>query len=104
MLQRSFFSTASLCILAGCATPYVVQPVKMSDASLSCKQIITEMAEADRFRSEAQKEKGVTGTNAAALVFFWPAMIGTYSNANEAIAAADSRKVNLMGLYKQKKC
>ena len=40
----------------------------------------------------------------AALVLFWPAMIGTYSNANEVIAAADARKVNLMGLYKQKKC
>ena len=44
------------------------------------------------------------GINAAALVLFWPAMIGTYLNANEAIAAADACKVNLMGLYKQKKC
>ena len=72
MLPRSFCSfcaVASVCILAGCATPHVVQSVKMSDSSLSCKQIITEMAEADRFRSDAQKEKGVTGTNAAALVF-----------------------------------
>ena len=100
----SFCTVVSLCIVAGCATPHVVQSVKMSDASLSCNQITTEMAEADRFRSDAQKEKGVTGTNAVALVLFRPAMIGTYSNANEAIAAADARKVNLMGLYKQKKC
>lgn len=62
------------------------------------------MAESDRFRSDAQKEKGMTGTNVAAVIFFWPAMIGTYANANEAIAAADTRKLNLMGLYNQKKC
>lgn len=46
----------------------------------------------------------MTGTNVAAVIFFWPAMIGTYSNANEAIAAADMRKVNLMTIYNQKKC
>ena len=62
------------------------------------------MAESDRFRNDAQKEKGMTGTNVAAVIFFWPAMIGTYANANEAIAAADTRKLNLMGLYNQKKC
>lgn len=104
MLQRSFFTVAALFILAGCATPHVVQSVKTSDSSLSCSQINTEMAESDRFRSDAQKEKGMTGTNVAAVIFFWPAMIGTYANANEAIAAADTRKLNLMGLYNQKKC
>lgn len=93
-----------LALLSGCATPHVVQAVKTTDASLSCAQMETEMAESDRFRTDAQKEKGMTGTNVAAVIFFWPAMIGTYSNANEAIAAADSRKSNLMNLYTQKKC
>lgn len=104
MLIRSLSAIATFSILAGCATPHVVQPVKLSDSSLTCTQITTEMAESDRFRSDAQKEKGMTGTNVAAVIFFWPAMIGTYSNANEAIAAADTRKSNLMGLYNQKKC
>ena len=62
------------------------------------------MAEAERFKVDAQKEKGMTGTNVAAVIFFWPAMIGTYSNANEAISAADLRRSNLMGMYSQKKC
>lgn len=93
-----------LALLSGCATPHVVQAVKTSDSSLTCSQIETEMAESDRFRTDAQKEKGMTGTNVAAVIFFWPAMIGTYSNANEAIAAADARKANLMNFYTQKKC
>jgi hypothetical protein len=91
-------------LTVGCATPHVVQTTKTTDALLSCSQIELEMAEADRFRMEAQKEKGVTGTNVAAVIFFWPAMIGTYSNANEAIAAADQRKGNLANLYANKKC
>lgn len=91
-------------LMTGCATPHVVQAVKTTDPAMTCAQIDTELADADRFRSDAQKEKGMTGTNVAAVIFFWPAMIGTYSNANEAIAAADSRKIHLTGLSAQKKC
>lgn len=91
-------------VVSGCATPHVVQEVKTSDNTLTCAQLDTEMSEADRFRSDAQKEKRVTGTNVAAVILFWPAMIGTYSNANEAILAADTRKSHLVGLYAQKKC
>ncbi len=97
-------SVTCLLMVGGCATPHVVEAVKTSDASLSCAQIESEMKESERFRADAQKEKGMTGTNVAAVLFFWPAMIGTYSNANEAIAAADTRKSHLMGLYRNKKC
>ena len=90
--------------MTGCATPHVVQAVKTTDSAMTCAQIDAELADADRFRSDAQKEKGMTGTNVAAVIFFWPAMIGTYSNANEAIAAADSRKIHLSSLSAQKKC
>lgn len=106
--MKKFTATASgialSTLLYGCATPHVVESVKTTDTSLTCSQIETEMKETDRFRVDAQKEKGMTGTNVAAVLFFWPAMIGTYSNANEAIAAADTRKAHLMGLYKNKKC
>lgn len=91
-------------LITGCATPHVVQAVKTTDSLITCSQIDAELAEADRFRSDAQKEKGMTGTNVAAVIFFWPAMIGTYANANEAIAAADSRKIHLSSLSMQKKC
>lgn len=91
-------------VLAGCASPHVVETTKTTDVSLNCQQIELEMREADRFRAEAAKEKGMTGTNVAAVLFFWPAMIGTYSNANEAIAAANTRKDNLMRLYEKKGC
>ncbi len=95
---------ASMNLLQGCASPHVVQAVQIEDAQYSCNRLTFEISEADRFRAEAQAEKGVTGTNVAAVLFFWPAMIGTYANANEAIAAADTRKVSLLSYYNQKKC
>ena len=61
-----------------------------------------EMSNADRFKSGAQKQKGVASTNAAAVILFWPAIIGTFSNANQAISAADTRKAHLVDLYAQK--
>lgn len=37
-------------------------------------------------------------------LLFWPAILGTAANANEAIAAADTRKVHLVNQMNQKKC
>ena len=104
MKKHTAAALTLVALLSACASPHVVESVKTTDATLSCAQIDTEMKEAERFRSEAQKEKGVTGTNVAAVIFFWPAMIGTYSNANEAITAASARKAHLVTLYTQKNC
>ncbi len=62
------------------------------------------MKEAEEFRLKAEREKGVTGKNVAAAVFFWPAMLGTYANAEEAIKAAEDRKRHLMDIYRDKGC
>jgi hypothetical protein len=93
-MKSSSVSALSLILLAGCATPTVVQTVKPGDSGLSCAQLQNEFADA---------EKGVTGGNVARLLF-WPAIVGTTMNANEAIAAADNRKVHLANLMNQNKC
>ena len=90
-------------ILAGCASPTVVQSVKPGDSGLSCSQLQNEYSDTDRFKKEAEAEKGVTGGNVARLLF-WPSIVGTYMNANEAIAAADNRRVHLANLMTQKSC
>lgn len=90
--------------LAGCATPTVVETRKTSDSSLSCEQIKTEISEAERFEREARKERTVTGTNVAAAILFWPALLGTYSNTEQAINAARERKENLFKLAQNINC
>ena len=90
--------------LTACASPEVVDTKQMGDDKLSCKQLAAEIQEASEFERKAQKEKGVTGTNVAAAVIFWPAIIGTYANANEAIKAAKERKEHLVDLSTKKGC
>ena len=90
--------------LGACASPTVVQSVKPGDNGLNCGQLQNEYADAERFRSEADKEKSVTGSNVLRAIFFWPAILGTASNANEAISAADSRKIYLANIMHQKNC
>jgi|GEM_PF-248531 len=91
-------------LLYACATPTVVQSVKPGDNGLSCAQLQNEFADAERFRAEADAEKSVTGGNVVRALFFWPAILGTAANANEAIAAADTRKVHLANQMNQKNC
>ncbi len=91
-------------LLGACASPTVVQSVKPGDNGLTCAQLQNEYADAERFRTEADKEKSVTGGNVVRALLFWPAILGTAANANEAIAAADSRKVHLANQMNQKNC
>ncbi len=94
---------AGVAVLAGCASPTVVQSVKPNDSTLTCAQLQNEFNEAEQFKKEADAEKGVTGGNALRLLF-WPAIIKTQMNANEATAAADNRKVHIANLMSQKSC
>ena len=90
--------------VTACASPEVVGTRQMGDTKLSCMQLVAEIQEATEFERKAQKEKGVTGTNVAAAVIFWPAIIGTYYNANEEIDAAKERKEYLVELSTKKGC
>lgn len=104
MQTKIIFSIATALFLAACAHPTVVQSVKPGDTGLSCAQLQNEYADAERFREDADKEKSVTGGNVVRAILFWPAILGTASNANEAIAAADSRKVHLANQMANKNC
>jgi hypothetical protein len=104
MKINTFLLISFASLLTACASPNVVQSVKVGDNGLSCAQLQNEYQDAERFRAEADKEKGVTGGNVLRALFFWPAILGSYANANEAMAAADSRRVNLANIMNQKGC
>ncbi len=95
---------ASTLVITACASPTVIQTVKPGDTGLSCAQLQNEYSDAERFKNEADKEKGMTGGNVARAIFFWPAILGSFSNANEAMAAADARKIHMANLMSQKNC
>jgi hypothetical protein len=104
MKSQLLTALAAALFLSACASPTVVQSVKAGDNGLTCPQLQNEYQDVERLRAEADKEKGLTGGNVVRALLFWPAILGSFSNANEAIAAADSRKVNLANVMNQKGC
>lgn len=99
-----YVSIAMATTMLGCASPAVVQVKQTGDSKLSCEQISKAYEEAGEFEENARKERKVTGTNVAAAVFFWPALIATYSNTEDAINAAKDRQKNLTKLADEKSC
>lgn len=95
---------AAVALLGACATPEVVKSKQARDVDLTCTELKAAYAEAQDFEAKARKERGVTGTNVAAAIFFWPAMIGTYRNTEEAIDAAKDRQKYLETLATGKNC
>lgn len=106
-LQRNLWIVTAVLAgttLMGCASPTVVQSKQTNDSEMSCAALKNAYAEAQEFESKARKERGVTGTNVAAAILFWPAMLGTYKNTEDAIEAAKARQKHLEGIAATKKC
>ena len=101
MMAIMLFATATF---QGCASPTVVETKQINDSNLTCPDLTTQIEEADAFEKKAREERKVTGTNVAAAVLFWPALLGTYSNTEDAIKAAQERKQHLISLYEKKGC
>lgn len=93
-----------IAFIQGCATPTVVKVKQSADISLSCDDLRKQYDEAADFEAKARKERTVTGTNVAAAVLFWPALLGTYANTEEAINAAKDRQTGLQKIADGKKC
>ena len=100
-------TTLVLCafvILPACSRPTVTDVALPGDETASCSELKSEYATAKRLIAEARDVKGVTEENVARRVLFWPAIIGTHMNANEAIDAANTRQVHLLNLMRGKGC
>lgn len=103
-LMTTLATVVTVAFLSGCASPTVVESKQSKDRDMSCGALKTAYSEAKEFESKARKERGVTGTNVAAAILFWPAMIGTYKNTEDAINAAKERQTHLEKIAAEKKC
>lgn len=104
MKNRLILAIFFLGLLGGCSTPKVIETTRLSDRDLSCDSLKDEYRYAEQAKKDAEDVKGVNGTNTAAAIFFPIGIIATYSNANEAIAAADTRMMRLTDLMDRKNC
>jgi len=91
-------------LTSACATPTVVESQQANDANLNCEQLLAGIEEASGFEQDARDERGVTTTNAAAVLFFPLALAATYFNTADAIEAAEERREHLLDLYEARGC
>lgn len=90
--------------LGACVNPERVAERTVEDNQMSCQDIANELGQIKAIRAEADKGTGLSGANVAAAILFWPAAIGNYANAQEALEAADRRESVLIDLAQKKSC
>ncbi len=92
-------------MLVSCATPTVVNIIGPNDSSMTCKELSAEIAKANDFFNEAQKQKKTKNPhNIGAILFFLPGWGVTMNNVEEASKAATKRAEHLNKLKDKKNC
>ena len=91
-----------LSALGGCATSPKINAVQMGDNQLTRDQLASEICKLDQSQQCIDKNKGVTGTNVAAALFWLPGLAYTYYDAGEATRLVNERRTHLTALYNQR--
>ena len=104
MKKTIALTLASVLGLSACVSPEVVTRTNAGDRNLSCAEIEHQLHQLDEIRAEAKKGRSVSGTNVAAAILFWPAVIGNHANATQALEAANERNEVLVKLASEKRC
>jgi hypothetical protein len=89
-------------LIYGCATSPKIKPVRIGDNELTKEQLIAEIQKLDESQKMVESNKGVTGTNVASVLFWWPGLLYTYYDAGEANRLIEQRRAHLTMLYNQK--
>ena len=95
---------AAMLMTSACATTTKVATVRPEDNSASCEQLKAEFAKLDAVMDEADGNKGANAANVAAVLFFWPAAVGNYMDADKAEKLVEKRRAHLVELHKAKGC
>ena len=105
-MKKSVLFTTCFAVfaLSACSHTQKVATVKPTDSKLTCEQINQEFSDLDNVLKQAKKNKGASGTNIAAAVFFWPAAVGNYLDAENAEELVQERQENLVELSNSKGC
>ncbi|WP_291844609.1 hypothetical protein [Maricaulis sp.] len=98
------FLAAGALALAGCTTSQVLTVQQPGDRAMSCSELQREFSEIERVMDDAQGDRGVNTANVTAVLLFWPAAVGNYLSADQALEAAQDRQTWLYELYEEKSC
>lgn len=71
---------------------------------MTCTSLRAEFVKLEEITKDGQSDQGVNAANVGAVLFFWPAAVGNYFSARDAMQIADRRKEHLMTIYNEKRC
>lgn len=89
---------------SACTTTEKVNVMQPGDQAMTCTQLRAEFAKLDEIKADGQSDQGVNAANVGAVLFFWPAAVGNYMSARDALAVAERRHTHLMTIYNGKSC
>lgn len=104
MKKLFFIALASAFAVTGCTSTTKVAARQPGDRELTCAELVTEFDNLDAVQEEAENNQGVNTANVAAVVFFWPAAVGNYMEADRAMDLVEERRNHLTELYDNKGC
>ncbi|MGD9592484.1 MAG: hypothetical protein AB7V32_08195 [Candidatus Berkiella sp.] len=101
-LVSKILLVAGILFVSACSTSPKTQVIQMGDNHLSEQQILNELAKLDKTEQDINSKKGMTGTNVASFLLWWPGLAYTYYDASEAQKLIEQRRSHLTALYNQK--
>lgn len=102
-LKLVAFIAASMSLTA-CVSTQTVSEKQVNDSELTCSSIATRIGEVRAASNYAKANRGVSGANVAAALFFWPALLVNNSNTSNMIKSMESRETVLVGYYSSNNC
>lgn len=91
-------------VLSACVSTQTVSEKQVNDSELTCESMATRLGEVRAARNYAKANRGVSGANVAAALFFWPALLVNNSNTSSMIKSMDTREAVLVGYYESNNC
>ena len=91
----------SFVLLNSCASPTKLDVILPNDTKLNCDELLEAFVETREFRKKAESYRDPgTGGNMTRTMLFWPALVKSMHNADEAMRAADHRAFHLLKICK----
>lgn len=104
-MKHAFIAAAATALLvAGCTSTPKVAVSQPGDRNMSCSELEAEFAQLQSVQDEAENNQGVNTANVTAVLFFWPAAVGNYMEADRAMDLVEERRAHLMAIYDEKGC
>jgi hypothetical protein len=90
--------------MVACVSTKTVSENQVDDSTLTCESLATRLGEVRSAKAYAQANRGASGSNVMAALFFWPALLVNNSNTSDMIESMNQRESVLAGLYESNSC